>query len=82
MRIEIIRGSDWQALYVDGELRAEGHVLTPEMVALVLGATVVHPNISQEKIERDLDHYARCPGTLGALARGEWDDHKHTIIQP
>lgn len=81
-KVTIIRDEDWMGMYVDGILRAEGHVVTPEMAALVLGADLELVGVDHRKISRILDEHGSCPGTLADLRAGTWNPPTNKVLIP
>lgn len=81
-KVTIIRDDDWMGMYVDGVLRAEGHVVTAEMAALVLGCEIEIAGGDQRKISRLLDEHGSCPGTLADLRAGKWNPPTNKVLVP
>lgn len=80
--VAIVRDDDWSAMYVDGELRAEGHKIPPELAARALGAEIDH-SMDAEDISAFIDHAGgRFPGTLAALKARKWVDPIQEVLQP
>lgn len=80
-KVTIVRSDDWIAMYVDGELRAEGHKIPPELAARALGAEL-DLSLDGADIDRLIDKTGRYPGTLAALKAGKWDEPMQEVLQP
>jgi hypothetical protein len=67
MKIEILTFDDWEALYVDGKLKDQGHSLRVDSVLSALGFNVEKRYVNNYQVD-DLNHFGNsCPDSLEEL---------------
>jgi hypothetical protein len=47
---QLVRGDDWEGLYIDGKLETEGHSLSPSDIFKVLDIRVTNHDLDDEWI--------------------------------
>lgn len=62
-KVVLVMGDDWEGLYVDGQLQAEGHSLSPMRVLRALGNSLDPMLLNAEGVIAD-DEWLSDVGTL------------------
>ena len=70
MKVTFVSGDDWQGLYIDGELKREGHSLAARDVLELLGVRCDYVTADQQWLEESGD----LPRRLSDVVLDESDD--------